>query len=62
MRLGVEVFYSWVPTERIAEEGAGALKEFDAFWASPGSPYQSMEGALEGIRFVRESGRPFVAT
>jgi CTP synthase (UTP-ammonia lyase) len=62
MHLGMEVVYSWVPTMRIAEKGGGALEEFDALWASPGSPYESMEGALEGIRYARESGRPLVAT
>jgi CTP synthase (UTP-ammonia lyase) len=61
-RLGIEVQYTWVSTRAIAEKGRGPLKEFDAVWVSPGSPYQSMEGALEGIRFARESGRPLIGT
>jgi CTP synthase (UTP-ammonia lyase) len=53
----------WVPTDAIASAGAPALLDrFDALWASPGSPYRSIEGALEGIRYARERGRPFVGT
>ena len=61
-RLGVELMYAWVSTASIAEKGPAILQRFDGLWASPGSPYQSMEGALDGIRFARESGCPFVAT
>jgi len=61
-RLGVDLEYEWVPTDALAASGAALLEPFDGIWASPGSPYRSMEGALEGIRFARESGRAFVAT
>lgn len=53
----------WIPTEDL--EGPAAergLDEADGIWASPGSPYKSMNGALNGIRFARERGRPFVGT
>jgi CTP synthase (UTP-ammonia lyase) len=61
-KLSLEVAYAWIPTALIGEKGAGAVEEFDALWASPGSPYESLEGALLGIQFARQSGRPFVAT
>lgn len=61
-RMGVDVAYEWVPTEALAGQAAALLEPFDGIWASPGSPYRSMDGALEGIRYARESGRPFVAT
>jgi CTP synthase (UTP-ammonia lyase) len=38
------------------------LRRFDALWCAPGSPYQSMDGALQGIRFAREEGWPFIGT
>ena len=38
------------------------LKQFDALWCAPGSPYKSMDGALRGIQFARERGWPFIAT
>lgn len=61
-RLGVDLEYEWVPTDSLDSNAAALLEPFDGVWASPGSPYKSMEGALEGIRFARESGRAFVAT
>jgi CTP synthase (UTP-ammonia lyase) len=51
----------WLPTAGLDSErvrGAGV----DALWAVPGSPYVSLEGALEGIRFARERGVPFLGT
>jgi CTP synthase (UTP-ammonia lyase) len=35
---------------------------FDGLWCVPGSPYASMEGALNAIRQARESGLPFLGT
>ena len=61
-RLGVDLAYEWVPTDALISDAAALLEPFDGIWASPGSPYRSMEGALEGICFARESARPFVAT
>ncbi len=53
----------WVPTSSVDEASAEkVLGQFDALWCAPGSPYESMEGALAGIRYARERGRPFVGT
>jgi CTP synthase (UTP-ammonia lyase) len=53
----------WLPTPTLlTEEGQQKLTLFDAIWASPGSPYQSLEGALIGIKLARESQRPFIGT
>jgi len=61
--LSAMVDISWVPTGRVEKEGAdSSLDSFDALFCAPGSPYDSMDGALEGIRFAREKDRPFVAT
>ena len=61
--LPVSVDYSWVSTVSLVQDSGGAvLKEFDALWCSPGSPYKSMDGALRAIRFARENGRPFFGT
>ena len=61
--LSVSLTPSWIPTpslERAPVETV--LKPFDALWCSPGSPYKSMDGALQGIKFAREKGWPFVGT
>jgi CTP synthase (UTP-ammonia lyase) len=61
--LGVEAEVHWLPTPLLLiPEGRAALERCDGLWASPGSPYQSMEGALEAIRFARERDWPFVGT
>lgn len=61
--LATTVTISWIPTVELSRGAAErALEPFDALWASPGSPYCSMEGALRGIRFAREKGWPFFGT
>ncbi|HYL81187.1 MAG TPA: hypothetical protein VEU07_10275 [Candidatus Acidoferrum sp.] len=60
--LGLSVDVSWVPTPSLEDGPASILEPFDALWCSPGSPYRSMQGALAGIRFAREQGRPLFAT
>jgi CTP synthase (UTP-ammonia lyase) len=56
---GVESSVEWLPTAEVTER---RLARYDGFWASPGSPYASMEGMLSGIRYARERGKPFVGT
>jgi CTP synthase (UTP-ammonia lyase) len=61
-RLGIELSHEWVATDAVAEQGTNILRTFDGFWAAPGSPYRSLDGVLSGIRYARESGRPFFGT
>ncbi len=61
-RAGVLLEYEWVATDAIDARGSGLLEGFDGLWAAPGGPYRSLDGALEGIRWARLSGRPFIAT
>ena len=49
-------------TTSIDPSSAALLGEYDGAWCVPGSPYVSEAGALEGIRFARESGMPFLGT
>jgi CTP synthase (UTP-ammonia lyase) len=51
----------WVHTKSIANAEV-QLRDFDGIWCVPDSPYANMDGALEAIRFARESGRPFLGT
>ncbi len=50
----------WLPTDSI--RSADALRDCDALWCVPGSPYVSMEGALLAIRYAREMRIPFLGT
>ena len=73
--LNISLSTEWIPTMKLASmasengdcygEGSGIfelLHRFDALFASPGSPYRSIDGALAGIRFARERGVPFAGT
>src|ERR1700730_13889159 len=51
----------WIHTASIRNARAD-LAGFDGIWCVPASPYVSMEGALDAIRYARESRRPFLGT
>ena len=59
--LGISVDVQWLPTIDL-EKNSVALEQFHGLWCSPGSPYKSMSGALEAIRFARENDYPFLGT
>lgn len=60
--LGILADVCWLPTGSLEQQPTSALERYDALWCSPGSPYQSMEGALRAIRFARERNRVFIGT
>ena len=61
--LGVEVESRWLPTPSlVGVEGERLLAGYHGLWAAPASPYQSMEGMLDGIEFARRRDWPFVGT
>lgn len=59
--LGVELIGDWVRT-RDLRDAARDLAGWDAVWLVPGSPYENPAGALDAVRFARESHRPFLGT
>ena len=62
-KLGIEVQSEWIPTPSLIKpEAEKKLESFDGFWASPGSPYKSLEGMLKGIQFARVRDWPFLGT
>lgn len=58
---GCEISWRWCPTEKIADP-ARDLADCAAVWVVPASPYANRRGALEAIRWARETGRPFLGT
>ena len=61
--LAADLNVQWLPTEQLEDKiNESDLKNFDAFWCSPGSPYNSLDGALKAIRFARENNWPFIGT
>jgi CTP synthase (UTP-ammonia lyase) len=62
-KLKMAVEPHWVPTASL--EGVkreDLLQIFDGLLASPGSPYKSFQGMLNGIKFARKHDWPFVGT
>ncbi len=60
--LGVAVEPVWLATPRLEGDVTELLAGFDALWAVPATPYDSMEGALNAIRYAREQQVPFLGT
>ncbi|MBO1335516.1 hypothetical protein [Streptomyces sp. VRA16 Mangrove soil] len=50
----------WISSEDA--ELPDAVRDFDAVWVLPGSPYRSEAGVLAAIRTAREQGIPFLGT
>ena len=59
---GTGISIAWLPTRHLERNGVAALSAFQALWCSPGSPYESMAGALAAIQFAREANIPFFGT
>lgn len=61
--LAIKLDICWLPTESMLDsEHRKGLERYAGLWASPGSPYQSLDGALRGIQYAREMERPFLGT
>jgi CTP synthase (UTP-ammonia lyase) len=62
-KLDITVASEWVPTPSlVAPDAKKILEGFDGLWASPGSPYKSLDGMLKGIEFARTCDWPFLGT
>jgi len=62
-KLNMKVQSEWIPTPSLlAPDATKTLESFDGLWASPGSPYKSLEGMLKGIEFARRCDWPFLGT
>lgn len=60
--IGVSINFEWVPSESLDHDYERKLTNYQALWTVPASPYRSMQGALNGIRFARERQLPFLGT
>jgi CTP synthase (UTP-ammonia lyase) len=53
----------WLPTLSLATaDHVSPLTGYDGFLIAPGSPYKSLQGAVNAIQFARERGLPLLAT
>lgn len=61
--LGMDLDIEWLPTPTLEDDSDELnFKWFDGLWCAPGSPYRSMNGALNAIRFCRKNAWPFLGT
>lgn len=58
----VDACFTWIPSTSLVSKGQPILSGYHAIWCIPGSPYQSMDGALKAITFAREHRVPFLGT
>jgi CTP synthase (UTP-ammonia lyase) len=52
----------WLATESLVSDLPARLSGFNGLWCVPASPYASMDGALDAIRFARIQRVPFLGT
>ncbi len=57
--LNITAEAEWVATDRLDES---ELQLSDAVWVVPGSPYRNDAGVFDTLRWVRETGKPFLGS
>ena len=60
--LQTDIDAEWVPTDSIMANFTTIVDRYHGFWIAPGSPYRSMTGALEVIKYARLNNIPTLGT
>jgi CTP synthase (UTP-ammonia lyase) len=58
----IKIQSEWISTDSIETHFDKIISTYDGFWIGPGSPYKSMSGALEIIKFTRTNNIPTFGT
>jgi CTP synthase (UTP-ammonia lyase) len=58
----IDCHWEWVHTSTLTGDLSDRLADYDGVWCVPASPYANPRGALNAIRFARETGRAFLGT
>jgi CTP synthase (UTP-ammonia lyase) len=53
---------TWLTTPQLEQDTEQTLAGYQAFWFVPHTPYASMDGALQALRYAREHHIPTVGT
>ncbi len=53
---------NWISTEYIENNLIEIVSKYNGFWIAPGSPYKSMKGALNLIKYTRINKLPTIGT
>ncbi|MDC7125467.1 MAG: hypothetical protein PQJ46_07860 [Spirochaetales bacterium] len=54
--------YKWIDTSLLENEPQKALSGFHGIWSAPGSPFKSLDGAVNAIQYARENNIPHLGT
>jgi CTP synthase (UTP-ammonia lyase) len=61
--LGCDMLFDWIDTEKLDNNNyADLLQGLNGIWSAPGSPFKSLNGAINAIRFARERKIPHLGT
>jgi len=60
--LGLRMDSKWVATGCAERDAGKILRNYDGLFIASGSPYRSMTGAFEAIRFARTQRWPLIGT
>jgi CTP synthase (UTP-ammonia lyase) len=60
--LNIELDTDWISTDSIIPNLDRITETYQSFWIAPGSPYKSMTGALEIIKYARLNNIPVLGT
>lgn len=56
------VTFTWLPTPVLENNSEELLPKYEGIWLTPASPYESMNGALNSVKYARENNVPFLGT
>ncbi len=54
--------YDWIDTLSVEKEGVKILKKYSGIWSASGSPFKSLNGALDAIKYARIQDVPHLGT
>jgi CTP synthase (UTP-ammonia lyase) len=61
--LGFDTAFYWIDTEKLDSDNyRDILQGLDGIWSAPGSPFKSLDGAINAIRYARENKIPHLGT
>lgn len=60
--LNIELQAEWVSTELLETNLEEILSKYQGFWIAPGSPYKSMKGCIDLIKYTRTANIPTLGT
>lgn len=60
--MNVSIIYDWIETTELLVNPKKVLSAYHGIWSAPGSPFKSLEGALNAVQFARENNLPHLGT